>query len=106
MTQTPSTQPGLLAKLMALLLGSIVLVLGFMFSVVLLGIFLVLGVVGGGYFWWKTRHVRRAMQAAANERPGDGAVIEGEVVVVDDDRTTQVIGITYENDSSGGRSSR
>lgn len=99
---SPSTGP--LAKLMALVAGSIVLVLGLMFSVVLLGVFIVLAVVAGGYFWWKTRHVRKAMQAAmeqaAQQGPDGGEVIEGEAVVVDDGRTTHVVGITYEQDRS------
>lgn len=61
-----------------------------MFSVVALGVLLVGGAVFLGYFWWKTRALRRALreQAAqqtpfARQRPAandDSMVIEGESI--------------------------
>lgn len=69
------------------------LVVGLMFSVVLFGVALVLGLAAWGGLWWKMRRViRRAQQdphfaqfrgmasGAAARPPGDGDVIEGEVL--------------------------
>ena len=72
----------------ALLTGAILLVLGFMFSLVLLGILLVVGFALGAWFFWKTRHLRKAMREAnATAAPAaDGTVIEGEAVVVEEYR--------------------
>lgn len=61
----------------------ILLVLGFMFSVVILAVIAVLGVLGLGFLWWKTRAVRRAIReqmAASAHR--QSTVIEGEATVV------------------------
>lgn len=84
------SEPGLLQKLLALVVGATLLILGFMFSVVVLAIVAVLGVIGFGYFWWKTRALRKAMR----ERPpatvfdeeaviidGEARVIEGELLI-------------------------
>lgn len=72
------SEPGLLQKLFALLLGAVLLVVGFMFSVVVLAVVAVLGVIGFGYFWWKTRALRRAMR----ECP-PSAVFDQEAVIID-----------------------
>jgi hypothetical protein len=66
----------------ALLSGVILLVLGFMFSVILFAGIAVLGLALWGYLAWKTRKLRRAMreQAAAS----NGQVIDGEAVVVEE----------------------
>jgi hypothetical protein len=97
-----SSPPGPLAKFLTLIVGGILLVLGLMFSMVLFGVIVVLSLFAGGYFWWKTRHVRKVMQAAmeqaAQQGPDRGEVIEGEAVVVDDGSTTQVISITCDAD--------
>jgi hypothetical protein len=69
----------MLRKILALVTGTILLILGFMFSVVILTAVAVIGLVIGGYLLWKTRKIRRAMQ----EQAGDGRVIEGEAVVVE-----------------------
>jgi hypothetical protein len=65
-------------NVLALLTGAILLILGFMFSVVVLAVIAVLGLAGWGYLWWKTRKFRRAMQ----EQAPDGEVIDGEAIVV------------------------
>jgi O-antigen/teichoic acid export membrane protein len=75
-----SPQPGPLGKLFALVAGAILLIVGFLFSVVFLAIVAVAGLAVWTYFWWKTRKLRQAMR----ERPPGGQVIEGEVVVVDE----------------------
>lgn len=84
MRPTPVT--GVLGKAIALIAGAMALVLGFMFSLVLVGFVLVAGLVAGIYFWWKTRALRKAMraQAPAWERQSNGQVIDGEAVVVEE----------------------
>lgn len=83
---TPPT--GLLGQVLALVAGAILLVLGFMFSLVLLAVFVAVGLTLGAWFFWKTRHVRKAMREAGamKESPPDGRVIEGEVVIVEEYR--------------------
>jgi hypothetical protein len=76
MIQTGS-EPGLLNKLFALMVGATLLILGFMFSVVVLAIVAVLGTIGFGYFWWKTRALRKTMR----ERSSAGVFDEGRVVI-------------------------
>ena len=91
MIHTPQP-PGLVAKILALVGGAILLVLGFRVSLVLLGVLVVVGLALGTWFFWKTRHLRKAMREAAAMAtpPADGTVIEGEAVVVEEylvDRT-------------------
>ncbi|MCX7170361.1 MAG: hypothetical protein NTY41_08740 [Proteobacteria bacterium] len=71
---------GLLRKIVAVMAGAILLVLGLMFSVVLLAVISVVALTAFGYFWWKTRGLRKAMR----ERPENGQVIEGEAVIVEE----------------------
>jgi hypothetical protein len=73
-----------------------------MASLVVLAVAVAAGSVWLAYFWWKTRHLRRAMRTAANsanagnaaytaqatdyppnDKRGGGAVIEGEAIVVE-----------------------
>jgi len=70
----------MLRSLLALLAGTILLVVGFIFSVVVLAIVAVLGLALWGYLWWKTRKLRRALQQQAP----DGQLIDGEAVVVEE----------------------
>jgi fatty acid desaturase len=60
--------PSLAAKILALVGGAILLVLGFMFSLVLLSVLVVVGLALGAWFFWKTRHLRKAMREAAARR--------------------------------------
>ena len=85
----------MLGKLIGLIVTAILLILGLMFSVVVL---VVVSVVGLGvlvYIWWKTRDLRKAMKehvAAAQATAGmsvDGRVIEGESVRVEEGVTGQ-----------------
>lgn len=90
MSQTkPPTGP--LAQALALVVGAILLVLGFMFSLVLLAVFVAVGLMLGAWFFWKTRHLRKAMREAGAMRnpPADGDVIEGEAVVVEEYRVSE-----------------
>lgn len=90
MTQaTPPTGP--LGKLFAFVAATVLLVLGFMFSVVLLAVFVIVGIALGAWFFWKTRHVRKAMRGsgAMKEPPADGHVIEGEAVIIEEYRVSE-----------------
>lgn len=69
-------------NLLALVTATILLILGFMFSVVVFAVIAVLGLAIWIYLMWKTRKLRRAMQ----EQAPDGQVIEGEAVVVEEYR--------------------
>lgn len=79
MRRSEAPTPGLLEKLVAFVVGTILLVVGFMFSMVLFAIIVVAGLLAWAYLWWKTRELRRAMR----ENPPGGRVIDGEVIVVD-----------------------
>lgn len=90
MSQTkPPTGP--LGQALALIAGVILLVLGFMFSLVLLAVFVAVGLMLGAWFFWKTRHLRKAMREAGAMRnpPADGDVIEGEAVIVEEYRVSE-----------------
>lgn len=76
----PAREPGPLGKAVALIVGAILLMLGFLFSLVLLAIIAVAGLAAFGYFWWKTRELRKVMR----EQPPGGRVIDGEVVIVEE----------------------
>lgn len=65
-------------KVVATLVAFVMLVLGLMFSVVVVPVILVLGLAGFGYLHWKTRALRKAMKQAVR----DASVIEGEATVI------------------------
>lgn len=85
----------LAGRVLALIGGTILLVLGFMFSVVLLAIVAVAALGFGGYFWWRTRGLRKAMRehSAGSGSTEEGHVIDGEAVVVAEERNERVVGI-------------
>jgi len=72
----PALVTGMLGKLVAFVAGTALLVLAFVFSVVLLAALATAGLVLFGYFWWKTRALRRRLR----EHPPGGRVIEGEAI--------------------------
>ncbi|MGB4065766.1 MAG: hypothetical protein WBK19_18245 [Azonexus sp.] len=81
------TPPGPLAKLAAFVLSAVFLVLAFMFSLVALAIVAVVGVLLGGWLWWKTRALRKQMQKMREAQQMGGEqpvrndqVIEGEFI--------------------------
>lgn len=86
---TPPTGP--LKQILALVTGVILLVLGFMFSLALLAVFVVVGLTLGAWFFWRTRHLRKAMREAGAMKnpPTNGEVIEGEAVVVEEYRVSE-----------------
>lgn len=87
-------EPGLLGRILGVLVGAALLVLGVMFSVVLLAVLAVAGLAAWGYFWWKTRKLRRALR----ERPPGGQVIEGEAVIVQEHHVAERINLPGRRD--------
>lgn len=101
MGRTLHLQPkGFLGKLLAIVLTAGLLVLGLMFSVIVVAVALVVGVGLWGWMYWKTRALRRqmrdAMEAAARDGQagsppgadaGSGRVIEGEVLSSERERS-------------------
>lgn len=81
----PYGAAGPLQKFLALAVGAVLLLAGLAFSVVILAVGIAAGLAAWGWFWWKTRALRKAMR----ERPPGGQVIEGEVVVVDESDSTR-----------------
>ena len=82
----PAGQPSLLGKLMTFVVGTLLLIAGFMFSAVALAIIAVVGLGVWGWLWWKTRALRRQMageplwQRSSSANDAGGTVIEGEVI--------------------------
>ncbi|RLJ62666.1 hypothetical protein [Sulfurisoma sediminicola] len=87
-------EPGPLGKLLGVVAGAALLVLGVMFSVVLLAVLAVAGLAAWGYFWWKTRKLRRTLR----ERPPGGQVIEGEAVIVEEHHAAEYITLPRSRD--------
>jgi hypothetical protein len=87
---SPNTTANPFVKVIAMLGGVVVLVLGFMFSMVLISFIVLIGFAAWAYFWWKTRDLRKAMKAQRASQPmnagneAGGEIIEGEVIVVND----------------------
>jgi hypothetical protein len=82
MNSSANSQPGIFKKLITILLSIGLLVVGFMFSLVIVGIVAVLGLIAWAYLYWKTRGIRQAMKNATQQ---DGSIIEGEASVVRED---------------------
>lgn len=72
-------------KLVASLFGVAILAFAIMFSVVVIPVIALIGLAGVGYFYWKTRALRRAMRQARQ----DNQIIEGEAVVIDETQRLQ-----------------
>ncbi len=78
---------GFFGRLVAVVVGAGLLVLGLMFSVVLIVAAAIAGLVIWGWFWWKTRALRRQMRERMDMPFGnvepvqpEGRIIEGEVI--------------------------
>ena len=87
---------GPLAKVITFVLGAVLMVVGFMFSLVALAIVAVAVVLVGAWFWWKTRAVRREIREQMSQQQNQqqnqqppfareqsqrtGRIIEGEVI--------------------------
>ena len=88
-------------KLLTIAAGILILVVAFMFSILALGVVLVVGVLIFAYLKWKTRHLpqnlrdlHERMQEQAGRQggyqtpQGGGRVIEGEVISEDEYRAS------------------
>lgn len=89
----------LAARVAGAVFGVVVFGAALMFSVVFFALIALAALVFGGYFWWKTRALRRAArertrtggEAPESDTPGqagrgESLIIEGEAVRVDEDR--------------------
>lgn len=92
-----------LRKLATAIATVAVLGLALMFSAMLIAVILLAGTIAWGYFWWKTRELRKQMRnyppqgfvmdEAEVEVERDvirGEIIEGEVIVVDETRDEKI----------------
>jgi len=75
-----SNFPEPLRKVAAVAATIVVAGVALMFSAVMLAAILVVGTMGAGYLWWKTRELRKQMRNMAAQ----GVVIDREVVVEDE----------------------
>jgi uncharacterized membrane protein len=66
-----------LVRAFAIMLGAALLVGAFVISVVFLAAALTVVLVFVGYFWWRTRHLRKQMR---QQRSGERDIIEGTVL--------------------------
>lgn len=78
--QTNTVSP--IQKIIATLLALSTFVLLVMFSVVMIPVIAVTGLIGFAYFYWKTRALRKAMAQATQEH----GAIDGEAVVIRDEQ--------------------
>lgn len=69
--------PGFLGKVVTLVAGVLLLVAGFMLSLLVFAVVATVAIGILGYVWWKTRELRQRLR----DHPPGGRVIEGEVVV-------------------------
>jgi len=92
---TGSGPQSLLGRIIGAVVGVIALGVALMFSAVVFVVLAVVVLALWGYFWWKTRTLRRQMQEQMRspefesrqpEMTGDGDIIEGEAVRLDDER--------------------
>jgi uncharacterized protein YpuA (DUF1002 family) len=70
---------GWFSRLLAVVVGAIMLVAAALVSVVLLAVLFGVGAVVFGYLWWKTRALRRQ----AREFGDDGRTVDVEIVTKD-----------------------
>lgn len=83
--RTMALPSGWFGKLMAIMASATLVVVGLMFSVLALAVLLVGGTLLFVYLKWKTRHLRRVLDAQmqparAPEQQSSGRVIEGEII--------------------------
>ncbi|WP_109476921.1 hypothetical protein [Paraburkholderia sp. C35] len=57
--------PSLMAKVLTVVIGVALLVVGFAVSLVMLAVVLGAGIAIGGFIWWKTRNLRKQLREQA-----------------------------------------
>lgn len=78
---------GPLGTLGGVVAGAVGLVAAFALSIVLFAVLLVGGIAFGGWFWWKTRDLRRALAAASAQRSAPlEREVQGEAIVVTEEQ--------------------
>jgi hypothetical protein len=93
----PTNSSNPLRKIIAFVTTAALIGLALMFSAVVLVAILIIGTIGAGYLWWKTRELRKQMRNFSPqgvELEGEifesekfsGEVIEGEAIRVDKTR--------------------
>ena len=96
---TPRPTRSLLGSVLAMVMGAVLLVLGFMFSLLFLAAAAVVGVLGLGYLWWKSRALRKQVREQMDDTAqygsvtptADGKAPEGEIiegVIIREERET------------------
>lgn len=105
MNQAQPREPGFFTKLLTLLASVVLLIVGLMFSVLFLAVVAAVGLVVWGYFWWKTRELRKVMRQQQPGEPfsssgtgGGGHVVDGEATVVEGEFTQ--VRVTLPHDPS------
>ncbi len=98
---TPETS--VFKKIATLSIALLLLIIGLMFSAVLLVALVVVGSLGGAWLWWKTRHLRRQMreqrQTSADDTP-QGRIIDGEIIASDSPSPSHTTGgKTYQDET-------
>lgn len=90
---SPANPPGLLRKLVALIVTVALVGVVLMFSAVLLAIIMIVGTIAWTFLWWKSRELRKQMREFSSrtvereQSTGDDGVFEGEVIRVVDSRS-------------------
>jgi predicted membrane protein len=74
------------ATAVAIITGAVLVAGAFVISVVFFAIILAIGLVLGGYLFWKTRHLRKQMRQQNGERD----VIEGTVISSEEIHTPEI----------------
>jgi UPF0716 family protein affecting phage T7 exclusion len=81
----------MLRQFFAIIAGAALLVLGLMFSVALFAFIAVAGLFAWGYFWWKTRALRKVMsQRTSSAGSSSGDIFEGEVILVEEQQGSTI----------------
>jgi Flp pilus assembly protein TadB len=91
----PGQPPGPFARIVASIVMAAIFIATLMFSALVFAVLLVVGLGAAGWFWWRTRELRRVLReheaanglrgAASTER--GGVVLEGETVRDDSDES-------------------
>ncbi len=85
-SETQPQPPSLLAKILAFIIGTGLLALAFMFSLVALAVVAVGGLMLWAWLWWKTRAIRQQIReqgpinADLNQDSSGGQIIKGEAI--------------------------
>ncbi len=66
----------LFPRIVAIVLGAVLVAGAFVVSIVFLAVAFAIALVVVGYLWWKTRHLRKQMRQRVDARD----IIEGEVI--------------------------